>query len=438
MTKQLSRRTVLRGLGVSLALPYLEAMLPRTAKAQAAADKIPPRAAFLGYGIGMNMREFFPDGEGADAQLGRILQPLNQFKSQLTALSGTYLEHGGSHQGDYVILTGNQGKKPTGIYNSISADQIAAQQLGQDTRFASLQMSIRRGTGYGGVMNTMSWNRSGIPLAAENDPSAIFRKLFLVETARERLQRDKDNRRRGSILDLVMGQAKSMESRVSKNDKQKLDEYLTSVRETETQLERNIDWSNKPKPEANLPDLGDYSRRYDPFAPNADYPSYAKLMYDLMALAFQTDSTRVITYMVRTEGGETFECHETTNGFHALTHHGNDPKRLDELAQVDVVNMRFLAGFLERLQSIREPDGKTLLDRTMVATASGMGIDHSRDRLPVILVGGSALGVKHQTYVKLPDNTPLSNVWRTMLDRMGVKIEGEFQDSTGLVREIVA
>ena len=421
-----------------MALPFLEAMMPSTALAQSATLTLPPRMAWMCYGIGMNMREFFPKGEGLDAEFSRILKPLERFRGQVTAFSGTAQETGGGHSGDYVILTAAPGKTPTGIINSISADQVAAAHLGRDTRFPSLQLSIQRGTGYGGNMNTLSWNDRGIPLAAENDPHVVFKRLFAVENARQRRDRDEAFRRRRSILDLVKGQAKQMEPKVSTTDKEKLDEYFTSVREVEKQLERNIDWAQKPKPEVQLDKLGDYSTPYKPGVNGFDYPTYAKLMFDLMALAFQTDSTRVITYMARSEGGEIFRCHDVSKNYHALTHHNNDPKSLKELAQVDEVNMGFFAGFMDRLQSITEPDGKTLLDRTMLATSSGMGIDHSRDRLPTALMGGSALGLSHKTHVALPENTPTANVWRTMLDRAGVPVDSSFQNSTGLLSQVLA
>tara|TARA_R110002096_G_scaffold4493_18_gene20938 strand:+ start:1947 stop:3305 length:1359 start_codon:yes stop_codon:yes gene_type:complete len=434
----LSRRTVLRAAGTTLSLPFFEAMVPGSALAQSATATIPPRMAFLAYGIGMNMRQFFPDGEGPDAQMGRILRPLEPFRSQFTALSGTWLEHGGGHQGDYTILTGAPGKTPSGIVNSISADQVAAKHLGAETRFPSLQLSIRRGTGYGGSLATLSWNERGIPLAAENDPHVVFNRLFGVETARQQRDRDEAFRRRGSILDLVMGQAKKLETRVSGGDKEKLDEYLTSVREVESQLQRNVDWSEKPKPDVKLDGLGDYTRPYHSYTQGFEYATWMKLMYDLMALAFQTDSTRVITFMVRSEGGEIFDVHGVSKNFHALTHHGNDPRNLDELAKVDEINMGFFRGLLERLHSIQEPDGKSLLDRTMLTFTSGMGIDHSRDRLPTVLFGGSGLGIQHQTHLQLPDNTPCANVWRTMLDRGSVPVDDGFQDSTGVVRQLLA
>jgi hypothetical protein len=418
-------------------LPFLDAMMPSTALAQSATLALPPRIAWICYGIGMNMREFFPHGEGPDAEFSRILKPLERFRGDVTAFSGTAQETGGGHSGDYVVLTAAPGKTPTGIINSISVDQIAAKHLGRHTRFPSLQLSVKRGTGYGGNMSTLSWNDRGIPLAAENDPHVIFKRLFAVENARGRRDRDEAFRRRRSILDLVMGQAKQMEPKISTADKEKLDEYYTSVREVEKQLERNIDWSQKPKPKVEMEALGDYSAPYKPGVNGFDYPTYAKLMYDLMTLAFQTDSTRVITYMARTEGGEIFDCHDVSKNYHALTHHNNDPKNLDELAKVDVVNMGFLAGFIDRLQSVKEPDGKTLLDRTMLATSSGMGIDHSRDRLPTTLMGGSALGINHQTHVALPKDTPTANVWRTMLDRAGVPVDNRFQNSTGVVSQVI-
>lgn len=436
MSKPLSRRTLLRGSGAAIGLPMLDAMMPRSANAQIE-SAIPGRSLFMCFGIGMNMRQFYPDGLGPNCNMSRILRPLDKFKQDMTVFSGTWLETGGGHGGDYPFLTGAPGKTPSGIINSISADQVIAEHFGQQTRFPSLQFSIGRGTGYGNYMMTLSWNRRGIPLAADNEPQRIFKRLFSVENARERRDRDEAFRQRRSILDVVQNQARQLQPRISGNDRRKLDEYFTSVREVEQQLQRNVDWSRKPKPKVELDGLGDYSKQARPGVAGFDYATYAKLMYDLIALAFQTDSTRAVTYMARTENGEIFPCHESTKSYHALTHHGNDPKNLDMLARVDEVNMGFLAQFLERLKSIREPDGKTLLDRTMTAFSSGMGIDHSRDRLPTALFGGSALGVKHQGHVQLPEHSPLSRVWHTMVDRMGVPIEGKFQDSTGVINEVL-
>lgn len=436
--RPISRRTVLRGVGAILSLPLLEAMSPATALSQSALPPMPSRAVFMYFGIGMNMREFYPIGEGPTCRLSRILKPLENFKTEMTAISGTWLERGGGHGGDYVMLTGAQGKTRTGIVNSISADQVAANVMGQDTRFPSLQLSLKRGTGYGQHMTTLSWNENGVPLAAENDPHVIFQKLFGVENMDERRAHNESLRQRGSILDLIQAQAARLQKRVSSRNQAKLDEYFTSVREVERQLERNLAWSRQPRPQAKLAGLGDYSKPFKPRIAGFSYPKYLKLMYDLMALAFQTDSTRVITFLQRTEKGEVFPCHRVSNGFHALSHHNNDPKYLAELAQVDVMNMGFLADFLQRLRSIRELDGRSLLDRSLIAFSSGMGFDHSRDRLPTAIFGGRSLGVKHHGHLKLKPNTPLSNLWRTMLDRLDVPVGENFQDSTGVITKLLA
>jgi hypothetical protein len=390
------------------------------------------------YGTGMNVREFFPTETGSDCELPRIVRPLEAFRDKMTILSGTYLEHGGGHTGDYTFLTGAEGWTSSGIKTGISADQVAANAVGHETRFPSLQLSIERGTNFGQQgLCTLSWNANGIPLAAENDPHVVFARLFQVESERESRSRDEGFRRRGSVLDYVRSQAQQMERTVGRDDRRKLDEYFTSVREIEVQLQRDIDWSQKPKPEPRLDDLGDYSRSLTPSTPGFDYVAYSKLMFDLIALAFQTDSTRVITYNVRREiNGGTFAAHGVSKNFHALTHHNNDVRNLDELAQVDEVNMGFWAGFLQRLDSISQPDGRSLLDHAVLAYSSGMGIDHSRDQLPTAVFGGAALGVAHHTHLKLPDNTPLAGVWHTLIDRVGVRAE-TLQDSRGVISELV-
>jgi len=299
-------------------------------------------------------------------------------------------------------------------------------------------MSIKRGTGCGNQgLATLSWNQNGIPLAAENDPSQIFAKLFKVDSRREAARRKDGFRRQGSILDYVRSQANKMQRTVSSNDRDKLDEYFTSVREIESQLQRNIDWSTKPKPSPKLDDLGDYSRRMSPGRADFTYDAYQKLMFDLIVLAFQTDSTRVITYNVRTDGGEIFPEHGVSKGYHALTHHNNDPKNLDELAKFDEVNMRYWATFLDRLQSVKDADGQPLLDRTMLAFSSGMGMDHSRDKLPTAFFGGKALGVKHQTHIASTNNIPLASLWHTMLDRLGVELK-TLQDSKAPIGELIS
>ncbi len=425
---------MLRGAGACLALPWLQAMMPAGARA-ASNPQVIPRMGMFYFGTGMNMRQFYPEGFGPDAKLSRILAPLEEQRRNFTVLSGTWLEHGGGHNGAYPFATAIQRGEP----QTISPDQLAAEIHGKETRFPSLQMSVKRGTGYGHqALATISWNRQGVPLAAENDPKAIFNKLFRATSEQERAGQGDEFRQRGSVLDAVMADAKSIQGKLNQADRDQLEQYFNSIREVEQGLEREIDWSDRPKPQPDLSGFGDYEKAISPEGNgNFLYDQYAKLMYDLIALAFQTDSTRVISYVVRTElAGGVYPEFGVSKGYHSLSHHGNDPKNLEELAKVDTIYMRHWNHFLKRLESIPDGDG-TLLDHTMLGFSSGMGIGHSKAILPTVLSGGAGLGIRHQTHVKLRENTPLASLWQTMTEKMGVPTEGKFQDSTGTIRELV-
>lgn len=430
----LDRRTFLRGSGTLLALPWLEAMMPRGAKA-ASTPQVVPRMGTFYFGTGMNMREFYPEGFGADAKLSRILKPLESHRNDFTAFSGTWLEKGGGHDGAYPFATSiERGQKQT-----ISPDQMAAELHGKETRFPSLQLSVKRGTGFGSqALATISWNRQGVPLAAENDPKTLFDKLFRATTPDEAAVQQDEFRQRGSVLDAVLGDAKQLKQNLGANDRQQLDQYFNSIREVELGLEREIDWAERPKPQPNLKGYGDYEKAVSPEGNGKFvYDQYAKLMYDLIALAFQTDSTRVISYVVRTElAGGVYPEFGISKGYHELTHHGNDPKNLDDLATVDTIYMRHWNYFLDRLASIQDGDG-TLLDHTMLGFSSGMGIGHSKNTLPTVLSGGRGLGIKHQTHLALAENTPISSMWQTMVEKMGVEVDGPFQDSPGVIKEVL-
>jgi len=443
--ERLGRRTVLRGIGATLSLPFLEAMIPARAAASSVAagsssNGIPARMAMFYFGTGMNMREFEPVDAGKNFTLSPILKPLAKFRDDMTILSGTYLEHGGGHGGDYTFSTGVQARRNGGIYNSVSADQIVAEQVGSDTRFPSLQMSVKRGTGYGGNLRTISWNRNGIPLASESDPHVIFNKLFRSESPEEKAANQQDFVRRHSILDAILGDAKALNAKVSSADQEKLDEYFQSIREVELQLERNEAWATKPKPEVKTKGMGNFNKSYDPEdTRDFQYEPYSDMMYDLISLAFQTDSTRVISYVVRQElAGGVYPEFGVSKGYHSLSHHNNEEKNLRELAKVDTFYMEYWAHLLDRLKSIKEVDGSPLLDHCMLGFSSGMGIGHSKDRLPTALFGGKALGIQHQGHLELPPMTPLSNLWRTMIDRMGADPGNDFQDSTGVIKELTA
>ena len=432
--KPIDRRAFLRGAGTCLALPWLDAMLPRGASA-ASAPEVIPRMGMFYFGTGMNMRQFYPDGVGIDAGMSRILKPLEKHRGRFTALSGTWLNKGGGHDGAYPFSTSiARGEKQT-----ISPDQLAAELHTPHTRFPSLQLSVKRGTGFGSqVLATLSWNRQGVPLAAENDPKALFDLLFRPASEQQRAQQGDEFRQRGSVLDAILSDAKQLQGKLGQSDRQQLDQYLNSIREVEQTLKREIDWAYKPKPAPNLKGFGDYEKAVAPEGNGKFlYDTYAKLMYDLIALAFQTDSTRVITYVVRTElAGGVYPEFGVSKGYHELTHHGNDPKNLEELAKVDTIYMQHWSYFLDRLASIRDGEG-TLLDHTMLGFSSGMGIGHSKDILPTMLSGGAGLGIKHQTHLQLKEQTPLASLWQTMIEKMGVEVAGPFQDSTGTIGELL-
>lgn len=434
MLPKLDRRTVLRGAGTLMALPYLEAMMPASALALPEPE-VTPRLGVFYFGMGMNVRQFFPQTWGPDFQTSRILEPLAAHRGSFTVLSGTYLKHGGGHKGTYAFTTGVPREERQGV----SFDQLVAERFSKETRFPSLQMSIKRGTGYGGTdLATLAWNRQGVPLPAENDPVALFDRLFRPPTPGERARQAAALERKRSVLDLIREDAARLQKQLGNADQRQLEQYLHSVRELERQLEQQARWSARTKPTPQLAGTGDYAT---PVSPDGDgpfsYEAYSQLMYDLIALAFQTDSTRVITYVVRTElRGGSYPEWGLSKDYHSLTHHGNDPQNLEELAKADTIYMRHWARFLERLKSIPEGDS-SLLDHVLLGFSSGMGIGHSRDLLPTVLCGGAGLGIAHKGHLKLPPNTPLANLWRTMMERMGVAAPERFHDSTGIIEELV-
>ncbi|QDV27895.1 DUF1552 domain-containing protein [Aureliella helgolandensis] len=434
---RLSRRTLLRGAGAAVGLPYLQAMLPGRDAVGAEVSSAPARMGMFYFGTGMNMRQFTPQDEGEDFTASRILKPLEPMRGKFTVLSGTYLAEGGGHEGAYPFSTSiARGEK-----QQISPDQVAAKVIGKETRFSSMQLSVDRGTNYGSqALATISWNEQGVPLAAENDPTAMFDRLFRPNSPEQTAAEVGGLNRRRSVLDLVRSDAKQVNARLGQADRQQLDQYFTSLRELEQQLERRIAWADRPKSEPKLDGLhGRFEQPMKGPEGNGEYlyDDYAKMMYDLIVLAFQTDSTRVVSYVVRKElSGGVYPEFNVSNGYHALSHHGNDPRNLDELAKVDAIYMTHWAYFLKRLSEVKEGEG-SLLDHTVLGLSSGMGFEHSRDNLPTILSGGQGLGVRHRGHLRLDTEQPLASVWQTMLERVGVPVGGEFQDSRGVIAELV-
>jgi hypothetical protein len=405
----MNRRHFLRAAGVTLALPWLEARGVEAASRR--------RLVCLCAPLGLHPAYFFPEKAGADYASTPYLDVLQAFRNDFTVVSG--LSHAGqnpgfAHQAAASFLTGASGAGRPGFHNEISLDQLAAERIGGETRIPSLVLS-----GEGGGL---SWTRTGAPVPAATSPSRVFARLFLADSpddARAQERRLDDGR---SVLDDVGDQAKALKSGLGSGDRDKLDEYITSVRELEKRLTRDEEWFKKPKPKVAAAPPKDISS-------SADLIGRMKLLLDLAHLALETDSTRLITIML---GGATSAppIAGVTLGHHDLSHHGKDPGKLEQLKLVELETMKTLRGFLAKLKGSKE-EGTPLLDRTSVFLGSnlGDGSSHSVKNLPVLLAGG---GFKHGRHLAFdPRNPPpLCNLYVSLLQGLGLPIES-FGSSTG-------
>jgi hypothetical protein len=409
------RRTFLRAAGVSLALPWLDAFSSRArARDEAGPNR---RMVCICTPLGLHPPHFFPQKPGKDYDPTPYLDVLKDFRGEYTVVSG--LSHAGmspgfAHQASASFLTGVPGAGRPGFRNAISLDQFAAEKLGGRTRFASLTLS---GEGAG-----LSWTRTGALVPADTSPARVFAKLFLdgkPDEVKAQVTRLEDGR---SILDDVRAEARALRSGLGTDDRDRLDEYITSVRELEQRLAGDEAWSKKPKPKVNVEPPKDI--------PNvADLIGRSRLLFDLSHLALQTDSTRLITIML---AGSTYvpPIPGVSLGHHDLSHHGKDPGKLDQLKIVEVETMKTLRDFLGKLKQSKEA-GATLLDRTIVYLGSnlGDGSSHSVKNLPVLLAGG---GFRHGQHLRFdPDNPPpLCNLYVSMLQRLGIEAD-KFATGTG-------
>ena len=425
-----------------MALPWLEAMSVCARAADGiAADEIPRRAVFCMWGLGLNGRDFTPMTTGPDYELTPILRPLERHRRDFTVVSGLKLTHSGGHGGDRTFLTGTN-THDSGSKLRVSCDQELADAIGHQTRYSSLVLGIRRGTGFGNAQdNTLSWSRNGTPLPAENRPHVLFDKLFRPETADTIAQREAEFARRSSVLDSVRAEASALTARLGKVDREKLDEYFTGIRDLEKQMQVEKTWLYEPKPQVDAPEFGD-EQGLDPSRNGLDYRRYQRLMYDVLTLALQTDSTRVISYMARmdnSDGTGAFKGEGNPYGYHEMTHHGEDPDKLSWWTKADTWYMEEWARFLDRLKSVKEGDG-TLLDHTMVVWGSSGGTinAHNNHHLPALLCGGAGIGVKHRGHV-MKEDVYLGNLWQTMFDVMNVLVPENFQggEANGAISEIV-
>ena len=446
----ISRRTVLRGAGVALALPWLESMSSLSRSIATAGEMTdqerPKRAVFCMWGLGVNGRDYTPADTGRNWTVTPILKPLDHLRDDFTLISGLRLTHSGGHAGDRTFLTGTATHKPDAKLR-ISADQELAEVIGKATRFASLVLGIHRGTGFGSgtIDKTLAWTRGGTPIPAENRPHVLFDRLFRADTEEDAALRKDQAAQTGSVLDAVRDQARRLHARLGKGDQQKLDEYFHSIREVEKQIDTDLAWLDKPKPQVSPLDFGDNVQALDPELQNKtnfDYRRYQRLMFDVIALALQTDSTRIVNYYARrdlNDGTHSYHYKGCPYNYHEMTHHGENPDMLAWLTKVDTWYMEEWAYFIERLKSVREGDG-TLLDHTMLVWASTGGTEnaHNNTNLPTMLAGGHRLGVRHQGHIVKPD-TRLGNLWQTMFGVLGVPVPQDFQggEADGVISELV-
>lgn len=440
----LPRRTFLKGAGISLALPWLDAMgFGRNSIATAGSmtqAETPRRAVFCFFGLGINGRDFTPVDTGLDYKITPILKPLESLRNDFTMISGLKLTHSGGHVGDRTFLTGTNTRSP-GAKLRISCDQELAQAVGRQTRFPSLALSIKRGTGFGGYYDqTLSWSPSGTPIPSENRPHVLFDQLFRPDTPQTLNQREAEFIRRASVLDSLREQAKRLNNSLGIDDQHKLDEYLTGIRDLERRMQDEKDWLRKPKP--NVPTLNfGKEQGLDPDKSGLEYRRYQRFMYDVIALALQSDSTRVISYLARMDGQDgTGSWRELGNpyNYHEMTHHGEDPDKLKWFTKSDIYYLEDWAYFLNKLKSISEGDG-TLLGHTLVAYGSSGGAinAHHNHHLPTMLAGGSRLGVKHQGHI-IKEDVRLGNLWSTVFKRMNVPLPKNFQggEADGIIKEL--
>lgn len=437
--KSISRRTVLRGAGSVLALPLLDAMIPAMT-ATAATPLAPQKLRRIGYiymPMGFNPKEWIPSGDDLST-LPSSLSPLEKVKQNVAVITGTDLQNAypGSHAtSNSAFLSAARAKRTesTDYFNGITVDQIAAKQIGKKTQLPSIELSMdllstvgQCDNGYACVyQNNLAWASPTTPLPSEAHPRMVFETLFGDGGTPK--QREAARKRRASLLDSVADEVKRLQKDLGAGDRNKIDEYLTSVREVERRI-ANAESTAKENP---LPDLD------RPVGVPAAYCDHARLMFDLQLLAFQGDITRIVTFQLAREAStRSYPEIGVPEPHHPVTHHGKDPKKLAKVAKINQFHVSLFAEFLEKMAAIPEGDG-TLLDHSLYLYGSGMGDPdaHDHTNLPILVAGGAAGNMKGGRHIKFDKPEPLSNLHLTLLNKVGVKLD-KFADSTGTVEEL--
>jgi hypothetical protein len=405
--------------------------------------------AFLSVPNGAHMPDWTPAEEGEKFSVPKILEPVASYKSDMLVLTGLALDGGEAHgdgPGDHArscasFLTGAHPKKTDGadILNGVSVDQMAANNLGHLTRFPSLELGIERGaqsgscdSGYSCAYSAnISWRTATTPVPKEVDPVAVFDRLFGSGDKGDELRgREQRDRNRRSILDLAQEDARQLQRQLGVNDQRKLDEYLYAVRDIERRL------VEAEKLRGREPEAPDYPR---PAGVPREFEQHVELLFDMMVLAFQTDSTRIISFMFANEGSNRNYTQIGVNeGHHDLSHHGRDPNKLAKISQINRYHVTLLAHLLDKLSAVREGD-RRLLDNCLLLYGSGLGDGnrHNHDDLPIAVFGSGRGAVRTGRHLRFPSDTPLTNLYLTFLNIAGVEVK-KFSDSTGTLKEVLA
>ncbi len=434
------RRTVLRGLGAAIALPFLDSMVPAFTAVARTASRATSRLSIIYTGNGAALGHFAPKDEGASYEPTPILQPLAPFRDQMLVLTGidnsVAMAREGEPRGGHgrvapAFLTGVHARPTIGadFQAGTSIDQIAARHLGRDTQLASLEIAVDApefggtcDTGFSCVYtNTISWRTPTEPLPMENNPRILFERMFGDSGSTNPAARVARLRERASVLDAITERARSLSGSVGSADRSKIEAYLESIREVERGIEKAEEQSARELPlleqPAGVPDT---------------FEAHVKMLFDLQVLAFQADLTRVSTFMLARElSGRAYREVGVSEGFHAISHHGNNPEKITGLGKINVYHSTLVAYYLEKLKAVQDGDG-SLLDHSMVFFGSGMGNSNEHDprELPLILAGGAAGTLPSGRHIRFKKGSELPNLYVTMLNKVGVPVEA-VGDSTG-------
>lgn len=423
----LNRRRVLRGLGVAITLPVLDC---HRSSAATPTPTQPRRMLLISNNLGVLPKHFFPADAGTNYTPSLYLRELAEFRSQFSVFSG--LSHPavtGGHSTENCFLTAARDPTRSGFRNSISLDQFAVESLGQQTRFPTLNLGVNIDK----ANRSLSWSRDGVLLPAEDSPAKLFQRLFLQGDAQQLALRLKRLQERASILDVLRDEVGQFQTGLGTSDRSRLDQYLTAIRDLELSLATSAEWEQKPKPTPSTEpplDIPDPAR----FFPKI------RLMLEMARLAFDSDSTRIVTLMIDGFATPVFQIDDqrrTGDGYHGLSHHGQSTRKLQELEQVDLRQMQELKQLFTALAATPAGDNHNLLDHTMVLFGSNLGDAnvHNCTNLPILLAGGGLMHGRHLAFDGLR-NTPLCNLFVTMLRNFGLELD-QFASSTGTISELL-